>query len=232
MIGRRQIPMGDEPYTKQQTTSSRSSARSTSPHQLAYATERAKILFGSYRRTDANEPDIYVAAIARVLSIFDADLIREVTDPLTGVATSEKFAAFMPNAGELKLYCEGRAAHRERLRRLGSIPPVDFNRPRLAPPERQPGDLATIFVPATHPRYSKLVEWADTADPRLWKFGPSSDGRQGIWVSYGTWDLPQASAPRPAELPQKLELSAEAKRVMGMVDAERSGNLPVDQAAE
>jgi hypothetical protein len=77
--------------------------------------ERAKVLFGSYRRGDANDPDAYVAAVAAVLSLYDADLIREVTDPRTGIMTSEKYMSFMLNAGELKVYCEGIAARRDRL---------------------------------------------------------------------------------------------------------------------
>src|ERR1700730_13554767 len=123
--------MGDEPYTTQRTTFSPRSTRSMSPHQAAYAAERAKVLFGSYRRGDANDPDAYVASIAAVLSMYDTDLIREVTDPRTGIMTSEKYMSFMPNAGELKVYCEGQAARRERLRRLGELPPADFSRARI-----------------------------------------------------------------------------------------------------
>ena len=64
--------------------------------------ERAALLFGCYRRGDANDPDTYVAAVAAVLSLYEPDIIREATDPRTGIQTAEKFAAFMPNAGELK----------------------------------------------------------------------------------------------------------------------------------
>src|ERR1700682_6540100 len=135
--------MGDEPYTTQRTTSSSASRRSTSPHRAAYAAERAKVLFGSYRRGDANDPDAYVAAIAAVLSMYDSDLVREVTDPRTGICTTEKYMSFMPNAGELKVYCEGQAARKERLRRLGELPPADFRRALLPPPPHAPGDLAT-----------------------------------------------------------------------------------------
>jgi hypothetical protein len=142
------------------------------------------VLFGSYRRGDANDPDAYVAAVAAVLSSYDTDLIREVTDPRTGIATNEKYMSFMPNAGELKVYCDGVAARRERLKRLGSLPAPDFSRARLPHPQPSPGDKATIFVPASNPRYGELLEWSKTADPRLFKF----EQRPGIWVSYDTWD--------------------------------------------
>lgn len=171
-----------------------------------------------------------MAAIAAVLARHSADLIREVTDPNTGIQTTEKYMTFMPNAGELKVYCDGVAARKERLQRLGSLPPVDFSRARLPPPPRQPGDLATIFVPAANPRYAELVEWSKTADPRKFKF----EQRPGIWVSYDTWDQRQVARRIPGDTkpPPRLELSEEAKRVMGMVDAERGGNLAADQAAE
>lgn len=97
------------------------------------------------------------------------------------------------------------------------------------------GDLATVFVPEDNVRYQKFVEWAGTANPRLWKFGVSSDNRKGIWISYDTWDLRQVTARRagPAtELPQRLALSEEALRAMAAVDAERNGNLAADEAAE
>ena len=189
------------------------------------------MLFGCYRRVDANDPDIYVAAISAVLAIYDADLIREVTDPRTGIITSEKYMSFMPSVGELKNYCDGVAARRERLQRLGSLPAPDFSRARLAPPQPQPGDKATVFVPISNPHYPALLKWSEKADNRLFKFGQ----RPGIWVSYDTWETRQVASRRPTdrgEVAKRLALSEEAKRVMGMVDAERNGTLPADQAAE
>ena len=72
----------------------------------AYAAERARLLFGSYRRGDANDPETYVAAIAAVLSDYSPETIRFATDPRGGISTKEKFRAFMPNPGELKAFCE------------------------------------------------------------------------------------------------------------------------------
>lgn len=184
--------MGDEPYTTQRATSaSNSSGHSTSPHLLAYASQRAEVLFGSYRRGDANNPDRYVAAVAAVLSSYDADLMREVTDPRTGIQATEKFMSFMPNAGELKVYCDGVAAVRARIERLGALPRVDFSRARLPRPEPAPGDLATVFVPINNSRCAELIEWAKTGDRRRWKY---DSVRPGIWVSYDTWDNRRATA--------------------------------------
>jgi hypothetical protein len=171
---------------------------------MAYAAERAKVLFGSYRRGDANDPDRYVAAIAKVLSSHDTDLIREVTDPETGISATEKFMTFMPNAGELKVYCDAVAARRDRIKKLGSLPRIDFTLPRLPRPPVRPGDLATVFVPSDNGRYPQFVEWSKTADPKLWKFGVSSDKRQGIWISYDTWDLRGTAARKLSDIAKPI----------------------------
>lgn len=225
--------MGDERYTTQQTTYTRGYSRSTSPHQAAYATERAKVLFGSYRRGDANDPDAYVAAITAVLATYDADLIREVTDPRTGICTSEKYAAFMPNAGELKIYCEAIAARKDRMKRLGELPRPDFSRRALPPPEPRPGDKATVHVPSTHERYAKLLEWSKAASEREWRLGKSSDGRDGIWVSWSVWEegAPMKKIGDAArEIREQFKLTPQAHKTMADVDAERFGELPADQA--
>lgn len=184
--------MGDEPFRTQHETSTKTSfgrsTRSTSPHLAAYASERARVLFGCYRRGDANDPETYVAAISAVLALYDADLIREVTDPRTGIMTSEKYMSFMPNAGELRVYCETVATRKERLRRLGDLPRPDFTQSRLEAPEAPDGSFAHVFVPQDHARYPGLVEWSNTAPRKFWKFGKSSDGRSGIWVAHGVWD--------------------------------------------
>jgi hypothetical protein len=125
-----------------------------------------------------------VAAIAAVLTLYDFEIMRDVTDPRTGIQTTEKYMSFMPNSGELKVYCDAQAAVRDRIQRLGALPAPNFNRARLPPPPPAPGDLATVFVPNNNPRYPELVEWAKTADARKWKY----DGRAGICVSFDTWD--------------------------------------------
>lgn len=184
--------MGDEPYRTQRETSTKTSSQSstsgTSPHRAAYASQRARMLFGCYRRGDANDPETYVAAIAAVLARYEPDLIREVTDPNTGIHATEKHMTFMPNVGELKVYCESLAARRDRLRNLGARRVPDPDQARIEAPKPQPGDLANVFVAETHARYSHWCEWAKSSEPRLWKYGKSSDGRPGIWIAHNALD--------------------------------------------
>lgn len=175
------------------------------------------MLFGCYRRGDANDPDTYVAAIAAVLVRYDADLMREVTDPNTGIQTTDKFESFMPNAGELKRYCEAEAARRARLEHLGSLPVPKRAEVFLPPPEPRPGDLANVFVPADNKRYSALVAWSrdPATNPRLWRI---DDRRPGIWISYDIWDSRQTVArrrPEPEE-PRSMQLSAAVRKAMGL----------------
>jgi hypothetical protein len=220
--------MASEQSTTQRETSQQGSKPSTN-QRLAYATQRAEVLFGCYRRGDANDPDRYVTAIAAVLTLYDFELIRDVTDPRTGICTSEKFCSFMPNAGELKVYCDAIDAREHRLRELGKLPRVDFNRQSLPAPAPMPGDKATIFVPADNSEYPKLLEWSKTADQRLFRF----EQRPGIWVSYDTWENRRTvTRVRPEDRPTSMQLSEIAQRTMAQIDAERSHNLPVDQASE
>lgn len=210
--------MQNERFTTQRETSSpKSDPLTTRLQRENYATERAALLFGCYRRGDANDPDTYVAAIAAVLSLYDLDIIREATDPRTGVQTSEKFAAFMPNSGELKAYCEAIAARKHRLEQLAKIPrPLPVSHQIEA--ARAPGEFANIFVPEWHPRYARLCEWTKTAAPKFWKFGPSSEGVVGLWVSMDVWEGNKQERPaRAGSSPDwsNLKLRPETIEVMG-----------------
>lgn len=169
-----------ELFRTQAPTSSTSSGSSTSQHQAIYAAERARMLFGGYRRGDANDPDMYVASIAAVLATYDADLIARVTDPRTGISTHEKFRTFMPNSGELKAYCDEQQAIRDKFKGYAALPRPTFK--RLPSPPPRPGHRANVFVPTSAPQYAAMLERARApdADPLDWR----NDGvRPGIWVT-------------------------------------------------
>jgi hypothetical protein len=224
--------MGDEPYTTQRKTSSARSDHSRVNLQAEYAAERAGLMFGCYRRGDANNPDTYVAAVAMVLSKYAVEVIKAVTDPYAGLPSKKKENGYsgLPDVADVREACDDEAGRIARMERYSKLPAPDFNRPRLAAPQRVPGDLATVFVPMENPRYAELLDWARTADGRLWKV----DDRPGIWVSHDTWDRRQVAARMgaPAAGLKPLTLSEDALRAMADIDAERRRQLPVDRPTD
>lgn len=162
--------MENERYTLPPPTSSIGSGPSTNQSRASYATERAKVLFAGYRRGDANDPDGYVASIAAVLSLYEPELIRRVTDPRTGISTTEKFLTFMPNSGELKNYCDQQAERDARLRRYRHLPSREAVR-LIDPPPKGPGHRANVIVLASAPQYAAMVERAQKhTDPLDFKY--------------------------------------------------------------
>jgi hypothetical protein len=68
-----------------------------------YATQRARLLLGCYRKGDANDPDTYVAAITATLARYPEDVIMSVTHPATGLPTQKDF---LPTVREVYLACD------------------------------------------------------------------------------------------------------------------------------
>lgn len=66
----------------------------------------AMMLFGCYRKGDANDPEIYTAAIAATLADFPLEVVQYVTDPRTGIASKVKF---LPTVAEVREFCDGHA---------------------------------------------------------------------------------------------------------------------------
>jgi hypothetical protein len=103
-------------YLPRRTGSSSGSGNSMSPppdNPAAYAAERARLLFGQYRKGDANDPEIYVATVAAILSDYPPETMRYVTDPRTGIAANPladpetgRMWTGMPDAANVKRACE------------------------------------------------------------------------------------------------------------------------------
>jgi hypothetical protein len=60
-------------------------------------------MFGCYRKGDANDPDTYVAAITATLARYPEDVIRDVTNPASGLPTRRDF---LPTVKEVFDACE------------------------------------------------------------------------------------------------------------------------------
>jgi len=70
---------------------------------MSYAAERARLLFGSFRTGNANDPDTYVAAVTAVLARYSEEIITEVTHPVFGLA---KQTDWLPTVKEVYEACE------------------------------------------------------------------------------------------------------------------------------
>ena len=177
--------MDDERLEPSRTISSTGSGQST--EKLIFAAQRAKLLYGSYHRVSPHDPETYILTISAVLAHFDDGVIREVTDPLIGIATKENFRDWPPNAGQLKAYCDEVQAYRlriadyskrPRLRLVGEPNPGDT----VVPPPKLPGRRANLLVPRGVPGYERMVERAKTGDPAEWKWH-----ERGIMVALNWW---------------------------------------------
>lgn len=140
-----------------------------------------KILFAAYRIDQYADPEGFMVSLGAVLEQFPDEVIVYITDPRTGIQRRSKWP---PTISEVIECGEDHQAHLERLRTRRPL-----SRQLPAPLiDRAPGHFARIFVPEGHAKYQKLVDWTAVADETDWKFGKSSDGRNGLWVSYDAWD--------------------------------------------
>lgn len=67
------------------------------------AAERARILVGCYRRSDANDPEIYARAAVAVLMRYPEKIVIAVTEPATGLPSKLKW---LPSIAEIVEACE------------------------------------------------------------------------------------------------------------------------------
>lgn len=115
-----------------------------------YATERARLLLGCYRRGDANDPDTYVAAITATLARYPEDVIRDVTHPAHGLPTKKDF---LPTVREVFLACEElMQPRREAAARQARVDKqlaerAEFERRRSVPPPPAPTTVEKGGVP-------------------------------------------------------------------------------------
>jgi len=71
--------------------------------------------------------------------MYEPDIIREATDPRTGIQSKPKFAAFMPNSGEVKEFCDALINEKARFAKYRSLPPPSRPVRRPVPPDPAPG---------------------------------------------------------------------------------------------
>lgn len=79
------------------------------------------MLFGCYRKAEANDPEILSAAITATLAEFPEEIIEYVTDPRTGLPATSKW---VPSVFEVREVCQKRVeavAIEKRLTDLGFV---------------------------------------------------------------------------------------------------------------
>ncbi len=140
------------------------------------------MLFSAYRKDDFSDPEGFVTQLGVILGDFPEEVVTYITSPKTGLQRRSKWP---PTISEVITACEDHQVHLERLR---TRRPIAIQLPAPVMDRLLPGSLAKIFVPEGHDRYASLVTWSETAQDPYWKFGMSSDGRSGIWVSYDAWE--------------------------------------------
>jgi hypothetical protein len=86
------------------------------------ASLKAGQLFGCYRKGDANDPDIYVAGVAAVLSEYPAEVVDHVCDPRTGLPRKLKWLPAIAEACDERLeFMKAAAVLRKKVERFRAI---------------------------------------------------------------------------------------------------------------
>jgi hypothetical protein len=62
-----------------------------------------RLLLGSYRKGEANDPEVYVSGVVRILAAYPLDVVRRVVDPLDGLPST---CDWLPKFSEVKAACE------------------------------------------------------------------------------------------------------------------------------
>lgn len=69
----------------------------------SWITQRARKVFGSYRKDDFADPDVFLISLGVILEKYPNAVIHEATEPSTGIQSHSKFP---PSIAEVKEYCE------------------------------------------------------------------------------------------------------------------------------
>lgn len=81
-----------------------------SAEKLELAAKYTKLLLGCYRMGDANDPEVYTAAIIAIFSDYSEEVMRDVADPRRGLPSKIQW---LPTVKEVREACEKRANQRD-----------------------------------------------------------------------------------------------------------------------
>lgn len=96
-------PIGKTAVSQAQSWQRLTSTLNDSRAKLAMTTKYAKLLIGCYRTGEANDPEVYTAAVIAILSDYPEDVMRSVVDPRVGLPSRTQW---LPIPAEVKQACE------------------------------------------------------------------------------------------------------------------------------
>jgi len=143
-------------------------------------TRQAEVLFSAYRAADYADPKGFAVQLCSILSEFSEEVVLYITSPRTGIQRRSKWP---PTISEVLQACEEQRDYLAKLREARKVVPLLPRRPTLG----VPGSLANVFLSDTWDRYARVLEWTKAADPRHYRAGKSSDGRNGMWVALNAY---------------------------------------------
>ena len=134
-------------------------------------------MLGCYRKTDCDDPEIFATAAIAVLSRYPEDVVRQVTDPHSGLPATSKW---VPRIAELREACETvNNAARRRAEADGRIAAQFAERDRLEALE--PAEKRREFIKREMEKISAFFAKAEgdgaerTYDVRGMDDGPAKD---------------------------------------------------------
>lgn len=140
-------------------------------------------MFSAYRMDQFADPEGFKNSLGAVLEGYPDEVMIYVCDPRTGIQRRSKWP---PTISEMVEACDEHRAFLEKLRK--QRPAFQERKPEPLLRERPQGYMAQVFVPEGHQRYAALCERAKNSAPIWWKYGKSSEGVVGIWVSHNFWN--------------------------------------------
>jgi len=203
------LPLDDSPQPQ-------NGASSQSRLDQAYCLRRAEWMFGCYRRDEANDPEIYCAAIAAVLSDYPRAIVEYVTDPRVGIPSRIKWP---PSVAEVMEACDAEMKRVETM----SKPIPNFRKREYMPPRTDPGCWANCFVGPESPNYAAAVEFtkAPDTDARAWRFGEFR-GISGVWLAYPNYETIRLGGGRMAGKTWQSMSDAALRAHYGAEEAKRA----------
>ncbi len=147
----------------------------------------SKLILGCYKTDGVSDPEVYITAVAAVLSRYPTDIGVRLSDPKDGVAGKIKW---LPSVSEIRGLCEEmQDADRARAKRQADLAEqwrlrAEFE--EFFPVGPRP-DPYNVFVPTFAPQYVQMVERGGKPG-----FSLEDKTRAGVWVPHAWFDRPQA----------------------------------------